>query len=331
MECAVIATYRCNAHCQMCNVWQHPTRKVEEFSPEILEKLPGGMARLNITGGEPLLRDDILDIVRVLDRKTKRLEISTNGYFTDRIVKVCEQFPHITIRVSVEGLPHLNDDLRGIKDGFDRALRTMLHLKAMRIRDIGFGIVISDRNCVDLIDLYHLCAAMGIEFGSATMHNSFYFHKHDNRIEDRDKVLREMDRFIQALLTSRRSTLRMRVKDWGRAYLNLGLRRYVEGGQRPLPCGAATDTFFVSPWGEILACNGSAEPWVMGDLKTQSFEEIWHSPQAEKVREKVRGCQRNCWMTGTAVPAMRRTPWVPAWWILKNKLRLTLGRELDLG
>jgi Fe-coproporphyrin III synthase len=314
----------------MCNTWQYPSKRSEEFSPEILEKLPGGMARLNITGGEPMLRQDILDIVRILDKKTGRLEISTNGYFDDRIVKVAEQFPNITIRVSVEGLPRLNDEVRGIKDGFDHALHAIMRLKEMGIRDIGFAVVISDRNCVDLLDLYRLCAGLDVELSNATMHNSFYFHKDDNRIEDLDKVTAEMHRFIQQLLSSQRSNPRRRVKDWGRAYINLGLLRYMQGETRSLPCGAATDTIFVSPWGEIVACNGSAEPWVMGDLRTQSFDEIWRSQRAESVRRQVRECSRNCWMTGTAVPAMRRKAWIPAWWALKNKARLALGKGLDL-
>ncbi|MEW6382154.1 MAG: radical SAM protein [bacterium] len=328
MECAVITTYRCNARCQMCDTWQNPTSRSEEFDPAILEKIPRGMVRLNITGGEPMLRDDILDIARILDKKTGRLEISTNGYFTDRIVKVCEQFPNITIRVSVEGLPKLNDELRGIKNGFDHALRTILRLKALGIRDIGFGVVISDRNCSDLLELYNLCSSMGIEFGNATMHNSFYFHKFDNKIQDVDTVVAQMHHFIRALLLSRRSSLRMRIKDWARAYLNLGTLRYIEGKARTLSCGAATDTFFIDPWGMIIACNGSAEPWIMGDLKKQSFDEIWHSPQAEEVRRRVQECQRNCWMTGTAVPAMRRNIWVPLVWMLQSKARLALGKEV---
>ena len=288
------------------------------------------MTRLNITGGEPLLRDDILDIVEILDKKTDRLEISTNGYFTDRIVKVCEHFPDITIRVSIEGLPKLNDELRGIKNGFDHALRTIIRVKQMGIKDIGFGIVISDRNCVDLLDLYSLCSAMGVEFASSTLHNSFYFHKHDNKIEGLDRVTGEMHRFIRALLTSKRANWKLRIKDWGRAYVNLGFLRYMRGETRTLLCGAATDTFFVSPWGEILACNGSVEPWVMGDLKTQSFEDIWHSEQAERVREMVARCDRNCWMVGSAVPAMRKAVWVPVWWIIKNKIRLAMGKDIVL-
>jgi hypothetical protein len=68
----------------------------------------------------------------------------------------------------------------------------------------------------------------------------------------------------------------------------------------------------------------------MGDLKTQSFEDIWHSEQAEQVREMVAQCDRNCWMVGTAVPAMRKAVWIPMWWAVKNKIRLALGKDIEL-
>nr|MBC8360112.1 radical SAM protein [Candidatus Desulfatibia profunda] len=330
MECAVITTYRCNARCGMCNTWQHPSKASEEFNPEILEKIPAGMKRLNITGGEPMLRKDIADIVRILDKKTDRLEISTNGYFYDRIEEIAKKFPNITIRVSVEGLPALNDRLRGIENGFDRAMRTILRLRNLGIKDIGFAMTISGENCHDLIDLYQLVSTMDIEFANAVVHNSFYFHKDDNRIENISEVEEKMLGFMQALLCSSRKNFKKRVKDWFRAYLNLGLLRHVQGKTRPIPCGAATDTFFLDPWGQILACNGSEKPLVMGDLKIHSFEDIWKSGEAEKVRATVKNCQQNCWMTGTAVPAMRKNPLAPIKWVASNKLRAIQGRDLQL-
>lgn len=330
MECAVITTYRCNARCGMCNSWANPSKASEEFRPEILEKLPGGMQRLNITGGEPLLREDILEIVRILDKKTGRLEISTNGYFVDRAISIGEQFPDITFRVSVEGLPALNDKLRGLESGFDRALRTILRLKRLGIKDIGFAMTISGENCRDLLDLYTLVASLDLEFANAVVHNSFYFHKLDNEITNKEEVEAVLVRFIEQLLRSPRDNVRKRVKDWFRAYLNLGLLRHVQGLQRPIPCAAGTDTFFVDPWGRVLACNGSVAPMIMGDLTSQSFEEIWNGDRARAVRKQVAECSQNCWMTGTAVPAMRGRPWVPFWWVLRNKVRLALGRPLSL-
>ena len=331
MECAVIVTYRCNARCQMCNTWKNPSKKSEEITPEIIDKIKGRYKRLNITGGEPMLRDDILEIVEVLDKKTDRLEISTNGYFTNRIIKVAEKFPNITIRVSLEGLPAKNDRLRGIKDGFDHGMRTILRLQEMGIKDIGFGIVISDKNVSDLVHIYRICAGLGVEFGGSTMHNSFYFHKDDNYINDLDRTLKEMNRYIRMLLQSQRTNLRLRVKDWFRAYINKGLVDYMKGETRAIPCGAATDFFFLDPWGRILACNGSDEALIMGDLKEATFAEIWSSGQAQRVRKIVKQCQKNCWMTGSAVPAMRKKIWVPIMWVLENKLRLLMRKDLNLG
>jgi len=328
MEACVIATHRCNARCEMCHTWKYPSRIEEEISPEIMEKVPTGLKKLNLTGGEPALRDDLLDIVRVLAKKAKKIDISTNGYFTERLVEVGKRFSNIAFRISVEGLPKLNDNLRGIKDGFDRALRTVLRLREVGVRDVGFGMVISDKNKDDLLDLYHLCASMGLEFGNSTMHNSFYFNKHDNRIEIVNGTVEQMHRFIEALLQSKRKELKLRIKDWGRAYINLGILRHIQGEQRLIPCGAGKDVFFLDPYGKILACNGSEIPWIMGDLREKSFAKIWESLEAEGARKKVANCNRACWMVGTARPAMRKQPWIPLFWIMNNKIKLALGRDI---
>jgi len=330
MECAIITTYRCNARCGMCNVWQHPSKASEEFDPEILKKIPEGIQRLNITGGEPMLRKDIEEIVRILDKKTDRLEISTNGYFYEKIEAIAREFPDITIRTSIEGLPALNDSLRGINNGFDRALRTILRLKRLGIKDIGFAMTISGENCHDLLDVYTLVSSLEIEFANAVAHNSFYFHKEDNVIENVEEVEEAMIEFMEALLCSPRKNFKKRVKDWFRAYLNLGLLRYVQGKERTIPCGAGTDTFFLDPWGRILACNGSKAPMIMGDLTSDSFENIWKSAQADEIRNQVKNCKRGCWMTGTAVPAMRKNPFKPIKWVIHNKIRILQGKSLCL-
>ncbi len=330
MECAVIVTYRCNARCRMCNTWQHPSKRSREIGPDVMAKIPGNQHRINLTGGEPALRGDLMGIVGILVNKTPRLEISTNGYYTKRLVEVGRRYPQVTFRISLEGLPRLNDEVRGIKNGFDYAIKTVLSLLDVGVKDVGFGMVVSDKNAKDLLSLYQLCSRMGIEFATSTMHNSFYFHKHDNLIEDITFVDTQMKKFISALLQSERKNIKLKIKDWGRAFINQGLLRNMLGRSRTLPCGAGNDLFFLDPYGQILACNGSKEPWILGNLKENDFEHIWDSEQAGEVRRKVKQCQRNCWMVGTAVPAMRKAPWVPLFWITRNKLRLARGLEICL-
>ena len=88
----VIVTYRCNARCTMCNRYKAPSKPEEEISIETIKKLPP-MYFTNITGGEPFIRTDLRDIVAELRKKSDRIVISTNGFFTDRIVALCKEFP----------------------------------------------------------------------------------------------------------------------------------------------------------------------------------------------------------------------------------------------
>jgi len=300
MECAIITTYRCNAKCQMCSTWQHPTKKETEFPPSLIDRIPDKMNFINITGGEPFLRDDLKAIVTSALTKTKRLVISTNGYFTERIASIAKTFGNkIGIRISIEGLLAANDELRGIQNGFDHGLRTLLILHNMGIRDIGFGITVSDRNARDMIELYHLAAAMKIEFATAVVHNSFYFHKDDNSFRNPEKIADEFERISYEL----RQTAKP--KNWFRAYFNMGLANKVKGGGRPLPCAVGTDVFFLDPHGNILPCNGSDAPMIMGNLQEQSFDEIWRGQRAVDIRSQVTNCTKQCWMIGSASPAMK--------------------------
>jgi MoaA/NifB/PqqE/SkfB family radical SAM enzyme len=113
----------------MCNTWQFPSSPEEELSASDLKSLPK-LTFANITGGEPFLRSDIGEIVDVLRSKADRIVISTNGYFTERVVALAEKYPDIGFRISLEGLPAANDELRGIKDGFDHGMRTLLKLRS---------------------------------------------------------------------------------------------------------------------------------------------------------------------------------------------------------
>ena len=325
---SLITTFRCNAQCNMCNIWKFQTNPSEEIDASYYEKLPAGL-RINITGGEPTLRKDIDRIFEILYPKSRLLELSTNGYNTAKIVELANKYPNILIRVSVEGLPKINDTKRGIKDGFDHALRTMLELKKTKCKNIGFSVVISPDNYMDLLHLYELCVALDVELGNSAVHNSWYFHKEDNQIES-EEALRQHELFVKALLTSKRRHLKDRLKDYGRAYFNRSIHRRLRGDTdeyRP-PCGALSDFFFIDPWGNVTPCNGSSEEWKLGNIKDDTLENILASDKAREAMEKVRQCKRNCTFIVTERHDMVRRPWVPIKWILKNKWRIRKGQDL---
>ena len=162
----VIVTYRCNARCTMCNRYKAPSRPEEEISLDTIKKLPK-MYFTNITGGEPFIRTDLNDIVRELYKKSDRIVISTNGFFTDRIIALAKEFPQIGIRISIEGLEQTNNEIRGLNDGFNRGYTTLKKLREMGMTDVGFGMTVQDKNAPNLVPLYQLSNKMGMEFATA--------------------------------------------------------------------------------------------------------------------------------------------------------------------
>ena len=316
----VIVTYRCNARCTMCNRYKAPSKPEEEISIETIKKLPK-MYFTNITGGEPFIREDLPEIVRELYKKSDRIVISTNGFFTDRIIKLCEEFPNVGIRISIEGLEETNNKIRGLDDGFNKGYSTLKKLVEMKHPDVGFGMTVQDTNAKDLVPLYDLSNELNMEFATASLHNSFYFVEAKNIIHDRLMVAKEFEKLINKLLESNSP------KKWFRAYFNHGLINYIFGQKRLLPCDMAFDTFFIDPYGDVMPCNGTKEKEVMGNLNEQTWDELWNSEQAEKVRNKVRHCDRQCWMIGSVSPAMHKYIWKPVCWVIRHKFLRFFKKE----
>ena len=165
-DASIILTYRCPMKCKMCNIWFNPTKKEEEIKASDLRTLPR-LKFINLTGGEPFVRDDLAEIVEECYKHTDRIVISTSGWFEEKVIALAEKYPQIGIRISIEGLSCKNDELRGHAGGFDKGLRTLLALKQMGLKDIGFGCTVSNNNSRDMLSLYQLSKSLGMEFATA--------------------------------------------------------------------------------------------------------------------------------------------------------------------
>lgn len=327
MDCHVILTYRCNSKCSMCYIWKNPTDRKHEVTLETLKKMPEGLDYLNLTGGEPTLRSDLGDVCDLLKPKTRTLEISTNGLRPEPLVKIIKKHPDIKIRISIEGLGHLNDEIRGEQDGFDKKIATMKALKEAGGRDLGFAITFQDENIDQLVDVFRLSNELGVELATSALHNAFQFHKSDNYIYDRLEVAHKVEKLIEQMVRSNS------VKNWFRGYLNMGLIENILGHDRLLPCTAGTDFFFVDPWSDVYACNVRPD-LLVGNLKDQTWDEIHGSLKVREARKKVAACEQNCWMVASAKTVMRsrfssRLPKLSVVkWVLANKLRVSLGKRI---
>ncbi len=312
----------------MCYIWKNPTDPREEVTLETLSKLPGGFDNLNVSGGEPTLRTDLHEIIDIVYPKARVTEISSNGLHPERLVPIIKKYPNIKVRFSLEGDEITNNTIRGEEDGYAVKIAGLKKLQEAGGTDLGFAFVIQDENVSQLVKLYEMARSMGFELATSTLHNAWQFYKNDNHFYDRSSVAKQVEGLIMAMLKTNN------VKNWFRAYLNLGLIEKILGHDRLIKCTAGTDFAFIDPWSDVWACNVRSD-LPFGNLARQSWEEIMNSRMARESIDKVAGCKQNCWMVTTARTAMRSTvipqfPKLgPMLWVLKNKLLVSFGKRID--
>lgn len=327
MDLSIITTYRCDSRCSMCFIWKNPTHPDYEIDIPTLERLPGGFDYVNITGGEPTLRKDLLEICRALRPKAKTLEISTNGLHGDKLEPIVREFPDTKIRISVEGFEATNDRIRGERDGFKRKTETMDRLLAAGGTDLGFATTFQDENIEEVVDIYRMARDLDVEFATSALHNAFQFHKNDNYLYDRRRVAKRVEGLITEMLRS------WSVKNMFRAYMNLGLIAKILGQDRLHACTQGTDSVFIDPWADVWACNVRND-LRMGNLREESWHEVYDGEAARDVRAKVAECAQNCWMVSSAKTSIRNKRFAKlpklavVRWVLWNKLKVTLRRPI---
>jgi len=313
----------------MCNIWKNPSLPEEEVSLETLAKIPDNIGTINLTGGEPTLRRDLGEIVDLLYPKVQKFEISSNGLLPERIEPIIKKYPDIKIRFSLEGNEQTNNTIRGEKRGFRTKVDGLARLKELGGTDLGFAVVIQDDNVADLVELFRFAEKNGYELSTSTLHNGFQFHTNDNVPYDRLQIAQHIERLIIEQLKTNN------IKNWFRAYVNLGLEAKVLGSKRLLPCRHGYECVFIDPWSDVFACNVRPDLY-MGSLERQSWQEIISGPKALQVLDEVDKCQQNCWMAGVAKSAMRNPRFTklprlkPFAWVVQNKIRLLLGKNIDL-
>ncbi len=328
MDLTVIPTFRCNSRCQMCYIWKNPTEPKLEVTAETLAKLPGGFDNLNLSGGEPTLRRDLAALVDVLYPKARIMEISSNGLHPEKLVPIIKKYPNIKVRFSLEGDEATSNRIRGEEAGYATKVKGLRMLQEAGGTDLGFAFVIQDENVDQLVRTYEFARAQGFELATSTLHNAWQFYKNDNYFYDRVKVARQVEGLITIMLSSGK------VKNWFRAYLNLGLVEKILGHPRLIPCVAGTGFAFIDPWSDVWACNVRSD-LPLGNLAKDTWETILASETAQRSIGKVRACEQNCWMVTTARTAMRSellpsAPKAgPLFWVIKNKLKLALGGKID--
>lgn len=155
-------TYRCNSRCKSCFNWKN-LQKIDQKEldlneiQKISENLPS-FPWLLLSGGEPFLRKDVFDIVRIFheNNNIRYVSIPTNGILVDRIYSGTKRIlaidDNLTVNIafSLDGIGKMHDELRGTKENFQRVIESYNKLKSLKKEynnlNIKFNTVISNKN-----------------------------------------------------------------------------------------------------------------------------------------------------------------------------------------
>lgn len=311
----------------MCGIWK--TEDAEDLDAALLRKLPDTLRYVNLSGGEPFLRTDLPQLVEAVMGACPKAQIviSTNGLVSQKRVREAaagftqKYGDRVGLGISIDGVGATHDRIRGIDGAFDRAIELVKGLKSDGMSNLRLAFTAVDENVREFYEVYRLSHELGVEFTSAVAQGSSHYFQQNNANEVKLEELRgQLGRIAAGELSSSSP------KRWARAYFERGLYDYARGEGRPLACLAAGDFFFMSPAGTIYACNVLDLP--LGNLHEATFEQIWRSPAADRVRQSVAGCDMGCWMVCTARTAIRRNPLKVAGWVAAGKVKAARGKPV---
>ncbi len=167
-------TDNCNLKCSHCFIYGdfEPKEGDKRYSGDALDlasiealtrSMNGELGVISLTGGEPFLRADLLQIARAyaINAGARVVEVSTNGWFLDKLDEFVTSFLDTTeaelyISISFDGMRETHDRCRGEAGAFDKALEAARHLVGMdRERlQVSATITVSDQETEEMEELY---------------------------------------------------------------------------------------------------------------------------------------------------------------------------------
>ncbi|MHC4114224.1 MAG: radical SAM protein [Planctomycetota bacterium] len=130
----------------------------------VLDDLAGfGVPSVLFSGGEPLMRPDLFDLIQYAGQRGLRTVISTNGtLITADVAKRIRNSGVSYVGISLDGIGQINDKFRGVSGAFERAVEGIRNCIAVGVR-IGLRLTLTKRNVQDLEALFGFFETEAIE------------------------------------------------------------------------------------------------------------------------------------------------------------------------
>jgi MoaA/NifB/PqqE/SkfB family radical SAM enzyme len=290
-------TFVCDARCTMCNNWKRGDRKsdmtLDQLDGVMNHEFWGATENLNISGGEPTTRNDLPEMVEMFQRRLPRLRkvgINTTGLtphraipMLTRIVKFCaDKGLPFSARVSLDGIGDIHNQVRSVKNGFDKAVKTIDAMQALSAEypNFSFGIaatifatnledaknILAWARARDLDIVFNMLRFTDNMLGNRDLEDDIGFHARE------EEFMREF--FLERV--QEESVLS------GQAFIYLHYADMIANGyKRTMPCPFRTQGLLLNPDGTLFYCENS-QP--LGNVLDEGAEALYF--KAEHLAER---------------------------------------------
>jgi len=178
----VCLTYRCNLKCSMCRQWRRDQDIPDNRTwydrhrelplstwVSLLDQVAPFRPWLYVTGGEPLISPNFKEFVQEAHKRGLKVHLQTNGTLLAGVAEFLVKAGVLTVSVSLDGPPEVDDAIRGVKGTFRRLAEGGEALLAARAKFnsptpvLGFNCTITGDNLDFLVEVVHLAIQMGAD------------------------------------------------------------------------------------------------------------------------------------------------------------------------
>lgn len=299
---ALVLAERCNLRCQMCDVWKVTENRpgymtLADYTRLFNELGSYGVKKVQFTGGETLIRKDLVEIARSARGAGLETRMVTNGtMITEENAPVLSECFDV-VYISIDGpRQEVHDKIRGIQGTFQKCLRSIRCLAearkqtSSRLRIVITSVITPDglHDPQEMVDLVKRSGADEVIYNPASNSAEGYAPLR-SPFSEQPEVMERYDGMANRILElMRQDGSPIRSNPF---FIELS-KRFLRGDKRAyyFPCfTGAYDGPHIDVDGEVYPCCS----WTisMGNVVKQSFREVWTSRRAAEIRRQIRKLQ----------------------------------------
>ena len=291
-------THDCIARCIMCNIWKIPEAvpnlPISGWKELLSSELFSDVRELDVTGGEPFIRDDLTEFFdTICELKYKNLKslqsiaVTTNGLLTDRVVTATgkilsalrKEGLDLVVVCAMDAVGEIHNRIRNVKNAWSKVSMTIEELG--RLRNEHSNLILGLKSTILPLNIDELSKILAfaesrklfVIISPCIFTEGRYLNL--DRTADLAFSREDIDKMIVFF-----SSDRFRWNFHAESLIN-----FFKTGVMKKPCSCGFNYLFVRSNGEVFLCPLIKES--VGNVTTTDVSELYHSTKANAIRKKI--------------------------------------------